>query len=104
MNRTILSGDLNGDDASTSGLDENSYHVVTGSATGAQAVLDGFTITAGNANGGVLNDNGGGMLNESGSPTVRNCDFVGNVAAFAGGGMQNRFGQPTVINCVFLSL
>ena len=53
-NVTILSGDLNGDDVGD--LDdpsrsENSYHVVTGSGNDETAVLDGFTITAGNANG-----------------------------------------------------
>ena len=36
---TILSGD------------NNRYHVVTGSGTGATAVLDGFTVTGGNADG-----------------------------------------------------
>jgi hypothetical protein len=101
MNKTVLSGDLNGNDTGTNGIDENSYHVVTGSETGPTAVLDGFTITAGNANGGGLNNNGAGMINESGSPTVRNCDFIANSAAFAGGGMQNRFNHPTVTDCVF---
>ncbi len=57
-NLTILSGDIDNNDSQTpiitdlttvTGNDTNSYHVVTG-ATG--ATLDGFTITAGNANGG----------------------------------------------------
>jgi hypothetical protein len=49
---TILSGDLAGNDgANFANNTENSYQVVTGSGTDATAVLDGFTITAGNANG-----------------------------------------------------
>ncbi|MCP4712207.1 MAG: hypothetical protein GY869_26590, partial [Planctomycetes bacterium] len=49
-NVTILSGDLDGDDgADFLNNSENSYHVVTGSNTNATAVLDGFTITGGNA-------------------------------------------------------
>ena len=55
-NVTILSGDIDNNDSQTpiitdlatvTGNTTNSYHVVTG-ATG--ATLDGFTITAGNAN------------------------------------------------------
>ena len=55
-NLTILSGDIDNNDSQTpiitdlttvTGNTTNSYHVVTG-ATG--ATLDGFTITAGNAN------------------------------------------------------
>ena len=53
--QTILSGDLNGDDGPNfADNGENSYHVVTGSGTDETAVLDGFTITGGNANGSEL--------------------------------------------------
>ncbi len=50
---TILSGDLLGNDGpgEFEDNDENSYHVTTGSGTDETAGLDGFTITAGNANG-----------------------------------------------------
>ncbi len=55
-NPTILSGDLNGDDNANVQSDEptradNSYHVVSSSGMTSTAILDGFTITAGNANG-----------------------------------------------------
>ena len=96
-NETILSGDINtpGDNS------DDSYHVVTGSGTNSTAILDGFTITAGNANGSHPNDYGGGMFNDSGSPTVTNCTFSGNVAD-AGGGMNNFNGSsPTLSNCTF---
>jgi hypothetical protein len=52
---TILSGDIGTIGTAT----DNSYHVVVG-ANG--AVLDGFTITGGCANGSGINENGGGML------------------------------------------
>ncbi len=126
-NQTILSGDLDGNDApvactvnspdcnSFGGLcgddgfciiatnnTENSYHVVTGSGTNATALLDGFTITAGNGNGGAPHNRGGGMWNEVGSPTVTLCTFTSNSVSSLGGGMANTAGSsPTVSDCVF---
>ena len=79
--KTILSGDI-GIPCDNS---DNSYHVVTGSGTDETAVLDGFTITAGNANG----HDGGGMFNLDGSPTVMNCIFTDNSTESRGGGMHN---------------
>ena len=82
-NLTILSGDI----GATSDASDNSYHVVTG-ATG--ATLDGFNVTAGNANGNSCPGTGcgGGMQNLNASPTVTNVIFSGN-AATHGGGMFN---------------
>jgi hypothetical protein len=119
----VLSGDLRGDDVQIDELEavdladfffvneptraENSYHVVTDSGTDDSAVLDGFTITAGNANGPEgPQDNrykfqlGGGMYNITGSPIVANCIFTKNSAVF-GGGMNNMLGKPTIANCGF---
>jgi hypothetical protein len=87
---TVLSGDLAGDDGPDFlNNDENSYHVVTGSETDANAVLDGFVIIGGNANGAKPNDRGAGMYNYEGGPTVTNCTFSGNYAKVKGGGMFN---------------
>jgi hypothetical protein len=57
VNVTTLSGDIgiNGD------ASDNSYHVVAGVGLDSSAVLDGFTITAGNANGASQYSNGAGM-------------------------------------------
>ena len=105
LNVTTLSGDLNDNDGTT-GNGENSYHVVNASGVNGTGVLDGFTITAGNADGVSPDNQGGGMisgrLNVVGSPTVVRCRFVGNVAA-SGGGMVNLAGSaPTVEDCEFV--
>jgi hypothetical protein len=95
--QTVLSGDLNGDDTLNIWLFEldNSYHVITGSGTDPNAVLDGFTITGGNSM------QGGGMYNDAGSPTITNCTFTRN-DGHLGGGMYNINGSnPTLIMCTF---
>ncbi|MHC4230024.1 MAG: right-handed parallel beta-helix repeat-containing protein, partial [Planctomycetota bacterium] len=99
---TVLSGDIGivGDNS------DNSFHVVTGNETDETAILEGFTITGGNANGPVYHDEqGGGMYNDgfegSSNPTVTNCTFSGNTARYNGGGMYNSYSGPMVTNCTF---
>jgi len=108
---TVLSGDLNGDDIDVNDpsdlLDEptraeNSYHVVTGRGTDETAVLDGFIVTAGNADGPWKQryNSGGGMYNTSSGSMVtivRNCIFTKNSAGL-GGGMCNYNASPTLTN------
>ncbi|MCG6118512.1 MAG: hypothetical protein MEQ07_10035 [Aquimonas sp.] len=102
-NRTILSGDINGSGT----LSGNSYTVVTGSGTDNTAILDGFTVTAGNADavgfvGATVR--GGGMYSDGGSPVIRNVIFSGNSATAFGGGMHNeRQSQPRLTDVAFLS-
>ena len=99
-NVTILSGDLNGN-----GMDDNdAYHVFYGIGLNSAAVLDGFMITDGNANGDNASEtSGGGMSNFHSSPTVTNCTFSQNSAYNYGGGMSNdHFSSPTVTNCTFI--
>lgn len=95
-NETILSGDIG------STFLDRSYHVVTSSNIYPfkTAILDGFTISHGYANGNYPNNAGGGMYNENGSPTVTNCTFSAN-GADHGGGMYNDNSSPTVTNCIF---
>ena len=101
--KTILRGDLNGDDGPNfTNNFENSYHVVTGTGTNETAVLDGFTITGGNANGPSPHDHGGGMFNSTGNPTVINCNFNKNSALQHGGGMDNSDSHPKLTNCTFI--
>ncbi|MFC2039358.1 OmpL47-type beta-barrel domain-containing protein [Chloroflexota bacterium] len=68
--------------------------VVVANSVGSDTVLDGFTITNGNA------DAGGGMFNFFSSPSVIDCIFTGNSAAW-GGGMGNNESSPTVTDCAF---
>jgi len=70
-------------------LDDNSFHVVSGSLVDVTAVLDGFVVAGGNAfdtSGDAFL--GAGMLNLDGSPTVTACVFRNNFALY-GGGMAN---------------
>ncbi|MHC4092314.1 MAG: right-handed parallel beta-helix repeat-containing protein, partial [Planctomycetota bacterium] len=107
---TTLSGDLAGNDdpdpmgSGFLGYDENSYNVVTASGTDDSALLDGFTITGGNADGpddGELNwIRGGGIWSLAGSPTVTDCTIAYNYARQAGGGIYNRQNSsPTISDC-----
>jgi len=106
---TILSGDLNGDDANmTDPCDyltdpnraDNSFHVVTGSGTDASAELDGFVITGGMASGLFGDEYGGGMYIMLGDPTIKRCTFRGNGASSDGGGILCRLSSPSIRNCV----
>lgn len=94
-NVTILTGDIGIIDDPV----DNSYHVVTG-ASG--SILDGFTVTGGNANGNSGDNEGGGMFNDGASTIVANCRFVDNTAMDFGAGMYNSKGSPTITNCTFL--
>jgi predicted outer membrane repeat protein len=95
-NVTILSGDI----ATTSGFD-NSYHVVYFWNTGNQTLLNGFTITAGNA---ILNgsaDAGGGIYASSSSAVIEDCKFISNIGDYGGAFAQVNSGICTVKKCVF---
>jgi hypothetical protein len=93
-NTTVLSGDIG-----TASDSDNCYHVVTGAD---DAVLDGFTISGGNADGSNPDDYGGGMYNDYASPLVAGCVFSGNAAATSGGGMYNSYStSPMIEDCSF---
>ncbi|KPK42397.1 MAG: hypothetical protein AMJ65_07675 [Phycisphaerae bacterium SG8_4] len=100
---TILSGDLSSDDGSDfTNNDENSHHVVTATESVKSAVLDGFTVTGGNANGPQENDQcfGGGMCNSRGNCTLINCTFIRNKSDLVGGGIFSG-GSLAITNCKF---
>ena len=95
-NVTTLSGEIGGG--------QRSFHVLFNSNNGltSSAILDGFTITAGLANGGGINDYGAGMVNQSVSPTVKNCSFISNTASFTGGGAYSSGNTSSLFsNCLF---
>ncbi|MDY6992668.1 MAG: choice-of-anchor D domain-containing protein, partial [Pseudomonadota bacterium] len=96
---TILSGDI----GQPHELSDNSYHVVTGYATDASAVLDGFIISDGNATEGDSCPHacGGGLLNHQGSPTIRYSLFKNNTAHYGGGLFNDYQSQATIKYCFF---
>jgi predicted outer membrane repeat protein len=97
-NETILSGEIG-----TSAGTDNSYHVLIGADN---AILDGFTITGGYANGEKWNRLGGGMYNGGDaytspiSPAISNCIFEDNYAE-SGGAIYNHSATPEISGCTF---
>jgi len=96
--KTILSGDLAGDDADVEDPDEisghptraeNSYSVVSGCDTDETAVLDGVTITACST----------GLYNRHGSSSVINCTFTNALT-----GLNILDGGQRLTNCTFKGL
>jgi len=107
---TILSGDIGITGDST----DNSYHVLYTIGTDSTAILDGFTITQGQATsanatfrygGGLLVDTDAARLRTS--PVIRNCRFIGNTAFYGGGiycnGENARYANPLIQQCTFLN-
>ncbi|MBB4118811.1 hypothetical protein GGR32_001102, partial [Mesonia hippocampi] len=112
---SILSGDFNDDDIITgSGATlsianntENAYHVVISAGNNGSSLIDGFSITGGNAssyNGTYVNllyvgrGNGGGIYNVNSSPNLTNVSLTGNATNSGGGGMYNHSSSPSLTN------
>ncbi len=106
-NQTILSGEI-----AQPGVADNSYNVLLLKGVASGTVLDGLTITGGNANGNSPEGNrtrcGGGLFNDghnsASTPVIRNCTFVGNfgrdgAAVYNNGRAGNS--SPVFENCVF---
>jgi hypothetical protein len=94
---TILSGDI----GAAGDASDNCCHIVRISGADESTILDGFTLTGGNATGVFPSgDRGAGIYNVDGNPVVANCTFRGN-AARNGGGMYNHNASPTVTGCTF---
>ncbi len=92
-NETILDG---ANETNTDAV----FHVITGAS---DTVLDGFTITGGNANGREDSQKYGGGLYCSSSKrmTVSNCIFTNNNAEVYGGGIHLASSSLTIDNVVF---
>jgi hypothetical protein len=99
-NPTVLEGDI----GVPFDFSDNVYHVVRVVNAGPTCVLDGFVIQNGNANQTSF-DSGGGFFASESSPTVRNCAFIENRAAFSGGGFRQESGNGSpvsLVNCRFI--
>lgn len=97
-NLTILSGDI----GIPNEQQDNSYHVITGNDVDATAILDGFTITGGNANQGELCPDacGGGIFNDNGSPTLNHLLIRNNNAIYGAGLFNWRNSHSTLQNSI----
>ncbi|MBK8913946.1 MAG: M4 family metallopeptidase [Phycisphaerales bacterium] len=102
-NPTVLNGDLLGDDEPDFvNREDNSYHVVRSTGANSLALLDGFTIRGGNADGALLELRGGGLLIEGGGPTIRNCVFVEN-SGCGGAAIHAQNAILEIENCTILA-
>ncbi len=108
-NVTILSGDI----GTTGTYTDDCYHVLLAVGTTGTAVLDGFTVRYGYANGSIYISYGGQSIYESygagifcynAYPAIRNCTFSNNYAA-TGGGIYclNSGTAPVFSSCTFTS-
>lgn len=99
-NKTVLSGDLNQDDGSNfANIGENAYHVITASNSNIRVVLDGFTITGGNAS-----DFGGGLFSHTkGGLSISNCAFKWNSSKLGGGIYLKDESDAIFTNCHLLN-
>ena len=94
---TILSGNL----GASGFFPVSSYHVVNASGVDSTAILDGVTVTAGDAAGPGTNSSGAGLYASAGSPTINDCTFTVNTAARGGGMYLSASSAPSVTNCTF---
>ncbi len=92
VNLTILSGDI----GTIGDASDNSLNVTTGSGIDSSTILDGFTISSGNA---FLSNppyNGGGGMNLiNSSPSINNVKFLSNYGTY-GGGMYTNNSSPVL--------
>ncbi|OIN60447.1 choice-of-anchor Q domain-containing protein [Arsenicibacter rosenii] len=94
---------LSGDIGTVGNAGDNSYHVIYNPASLSltnSAVLDGFVITGGNANGAGSPNNEGGGIRNNGNGVFRNCLLQGNSASSAGGAIFNVVSSPILTNCL----
>ena len=106
---SILSGDI----GVSSDNSDNSYTVVFIRDAGASTLLDGFTITAANADGSTLtqNSSGGGIYIDASasttcSPVIQDCIIISNAVTDNGGGIyvgaeaSGAVASPTIQGCI----
>lgn len=98
---TILTGDLlANDEPGFINYDENSYNVAILVDPGAEAALDGVTITSGNADKFIDHYcRGAGVWVRSGMLDVRGCLFTRNTAGAVGGAIAAVDGVVTISDC-----
>jgi len=100
---TILSGDIGTATDST----DNAYHVLVSAYAVEQALVEGFVIKDGNANGStsitvngktLYQNSGSGIYNYSSSPVIKNVLVTDNTATYGGGGVVNITSSAKYVN------
>ncbi len=103
-NLSILSGDLmQNDGADFMNNGDNAYHVIyaSGASITGSSILDGCTVSGGNANSTIFEGLGGGVfLIGNASPLLKNCTIRENSANTGGGGISIFSGMPIVEGCI----
>lgn len=107
-NASYLSGNLGAADSS-----DNTHHVVTAINVGDKALMNGFVITAGNADGAgsntisgktVARNFGGGFYSDNSKIVLEQLRFEYNYALSGGAGMNNENGSTlSVSNSLFIN-
>lgn len=91
FDQTVLSGDLG---------TLHVYNLVTAVGLASGTILDGFTITGGQAKGSVfVNDRGGAVFISNSTLTIRNCALIDNIASNVAGAVWMRESDVTIIDC-----
>lgn len=83
--------------------DDNAWHVIMAWGCGSSTLLDGFTITGGNADApaSAWDGYGGGAYIRESQLTIRNCNFVGN-RGWRGGAIAIQDSTPRIEDCYFM--
>ena len=110
-NKTILSGDVNGDDIMddfTNNRSDNNIHVMYIDDTISNStIIDGFSIEHGQTEGasGSGNDRRAGGILSYGSPIIRNCEFTQNYGYYASSLYPRGSGADDILveNCIFFN-
>lgn len=117
LNKTILSGDLQGNDIGFTNNAENAYHVIVLRNPYSSMTIDGFTITGGNTTGlpptylyepPVVNEiapDGAGIYSIGTDASIANCLFINNFSTRNGGAVcdYGYTGVFAIVNSVFLN-
>ncbi|HRK28960.1 MAG TPA: choice-of-anchor Q domain-containing protein, partial [Chitinophagales bacterium] len=105
-NVTTLSGDI----GTVDNASDNCMHVVVSVSDASSTILDGFTVSGGNADGSgsrsmesssISRFQGGGIYTHNSMMTVANCLISGNNATLQGGGGLINGGNSTYTDCIF---
>lgn len=112
QNRTILSGDILGNDSDADGdgypdpatMSDNVYHVIFQSSAEVvdqTAILDGVEIIGGNATGLFPDNYGGGLYCDGSSLLIRKCRFSRNRSSDGGGAADGDNSTLSIEDCSF---